>query len=584
MRAMNKRIAINIALMLLTFSVSAQDGEYDETQVVTGVRENAVKNALKLSDTPELIDTTLRAQNLDYDMLARIAETQYNIDTIQAARLRMRESLSRLYKGYVRGGIGLYTTPLAEIRYNSVRSRNSAFGAHAKHFSSNGGINDVLKNSYSDNLVDVWGRKFFKEHEGTLGARYEQNMVHYYGFSEDSLESLIENNENLSYDSKDIRQIYNYMEARGQWKSYYRDSTKLNHTIDARYYHYLSAFDARENNLLLTGHLVKFINNDHYTLDVSVDYNNYKRSGNTPFPYMEPEGGQSSQAENATNSAIVKLRPQIVKRGKHWHALIGIGIYTEMTSTAKFHFYPDAEFKYSLFDDMLTPYVGLTGRLERNSFHSLTQTNPFLLSDVSLFNSSVDYELYGGIRGRFSREIAFNIGVNYSRTRDLPLMVNDVIYSTENRFDVVYDRVDQFKIFGELTFLKHEKLLVSAKGSYTTYSTRTQAEAWHLPNFRLDVTGDYNLAKKLYAKLRIHAENDRKALSIFDVPGAEPANEYYSVMLKGYVDADIGFEYRYTNRLSAFIEVRNVFAARYERWYRFPVQRFLLLGGVSFSF
>src|SRR5690606_13867466 len=125
--------------------------------------------------------------------------------TIQAARLRMRESLSRLYKGYVRGGIGLYTTPLAEIRYNSVRSRNSAFGAHAKHFSSNGGINDVLKNSYSDNLVDVWGRKFFKEHEGTLGARYERNMVHYYGFSEDSLESLIENNENLSYDSKDIR-------------------------------------------------------------------------------------------------------------------------------------------------------------------------------------------------------------------------------------------------------------------------------------------------------------------------------------------------------------------------------------------
>lgn len=568
-----------------TLSVVAQDDQYDETQVVTGVAENAVKNALKLSDSPELVDTTLKAQELDYQTLSKRVETTYHIDTIQAARLRMRESLDRLYKGYIRGGIGLYTTPLAEIRYNSVRSRNSAYGAHAKHFSSNGGLKDVLKNSYSDNLVDIWGRKFFKEHEGTLGAKYERNMVHYYGFSQDSLNSLLSKNETIDYDSKDIKQIYNYMEARGNWKSYYRDSTKLNHTIDARYYHYTSKFDARENNLLLDAHLVKFIKNDLYTLDVSLDYNNYKRSSNTEFPYyLEAGGTYSQQYTTATNNAIVKLRPQIVKRGKHWHALIGIGIYAEMANTAKFHFYPDAEFKYSLFDDMLTPYVGLTGMLERNSFHTLTSENPFLLSDVSLFNSSLDYKLYGGIRGRFSRAVSFNVGVNYGRTRDMPLMVNDVIFSSENRFDVVYDRVDQFQVFGELTYQMHEKLLVVAKGSYTTHSMRTQPEAWHLPNFKLDISADYNLAKKLYAKFRLHAQDDRQAMSVFAVQGAAQSGENYSVKLKGYVDADIGFEYRYTNRLSAFIEVRNMFATRYDRWYKFPAQRFLLLGGLSFSF
>lgn len=582
---MNRRLFTIVLCVGFALSGAAQDDQFDETQVVTGVRENAVKNALKLSDSPNLIDTTLRAQDLDYTELAKRAETTYHIDTIQAARLRMRESLDRLYKGYIRGGIGLYTTPLAEIRYNSVRSRNSAFGAHAKHFSSNGGINEVLKNSYSDNMVDVWGRKFFREHEGTIGARYERNMRHYYGFNEDSLFSLLADNEAATYDSDDIRQIYNYFEGRGNWKSYYRDSTKLNHTINARYYHYMSAFDARENNLLIDAHLVKFIKNDHYTLDASIDYNNYKRMTNVELPYyLEPGGEFSAQREVVTNNGIVKLRPQIVKRGKRWHALIGIGIYTELTNTARFRFYPDAEFRYSLFDDMFTPYVGLTGRLERNSFHSLTQQNPFLLSDIALFNSSVDYELYGGVRGRFSRDISFNIGLKYSRTRDMPLMVNDIIYSSENRFDVVYDRVDQFRVFGELTFKQHEKLLVMARASYTTYSLRTQPEAWHLPNLRIDLTADYNLAKKLYAKVRLHAENDRKAQSIFDVQGAEPAGENFAVTLKGFVDADIGFEYRYTRRLSAFIEVRNLFASRYQRWYRFPVQRFLLLGGLSFSF
>lgn len=582
--ATSKHFFLGICFLLIAPTAFGQDDQFDETQVVTGVRENAVKNALKLSDSPELVDTTLRAQDLDYTALAKRAETTYYIDTIQAARLRMRESLDRLYKGYIKGGIGLYTTPLAEIRYNSVRSRNSAYGAHARHFSSNGGLNDVLKNSYSDNLVDIWGRKFFRQHEGTIGAKYERNMVHYYGFNQDSLLNMLQNNEFATYDSKDIKQIYNYMEGRANWKSYYRDSTKLNHTIDARYYHYSSAFDSRENNFLINAHLVKFINNDHYTLDASVDYNNYKRLTNSRFAYMTTENQDDTQRELASNDAIVKLRPQIVKRGKNWHALIGIGIYAELDNTAKFHFYPDAEFKYSLFDDMLIPYVGLTGGLNRNSYNSLTQENPFLLSDVTLFNSSLDYKIYGGIRGRFSRDISFNIGVNYNRTSDMPLMVNDDIYSTENRFDVVYDRVDQFKVFGELTFKKHEKLLIMARGSYTSYSLRTQAEPWHLPNLRIDVTADYNLAKKLYAKLRVHAENDRKAFSRFDVQGAEQAGTDYSVTLKGFVDADIGFEYRYTNRLSAFIEVKNLFATRYQRWYKYPVQRFLLLGGLTFSF
>lgn len=564
-----------LALVLLVFPLAAQDDQFDETQIVTGVRENAVKNALKIGDIPQLVDTVVKSEDIRYESIAARAETEYHIDTIQAAQLRLRRTLDRLYKGSIKGGIGLYTTPFAEFRYNSERSRNMAYGVLAKHFSSNGGINDVAKNSYSDNEVDVWGRRFFRQHEGSIGAKYERNMVHYYGF----------NPEDIDYSSADIRQVYNYMEGRANWRSYYRDSTKLNHNIDARYYHYASAFNARENNVLISANLIKFINNDLYTLDASIDYNNYNRMTNVEFPYIsEQTGSQSVAEERVTNNAIVKLRPQIVKQGKRWHALIGIGIYSEMSNTARFHFYPDVEVKYSFFDDMLVPYAGLTGRLERNSYQSLTQQNPFLLGDVTLFNSSVDYELYGGFRGKLSRAVSFNVGLKHNRTRDFAFMVNDMIFSNENRFDLIYDRVDQVRLFGELTFLRHEKLLLTARGSYTSFTMREQEEAWHLPNLRLDFTGDYNLGKKLFVRLGIHAEDDRLARTLFDVQGAEPSGDAFAVKLKGFVDADLGFEYRYTSRLSAYIEARNLFAARYERWYRFPVQRFLLMGGFSFAF
>jgi hypothetical protein len=43
-------------------------------------------------------------------------------------------------------------------------------------------------------------------------------------------------------------------------------------------------------------------------------------------------------------------------------------------------------------------------------------------------------------------------------------------------------------------------------------------------------------------------------------------------------------EYRYTKRLSLFIDLSNLSASKYERWYRHPVQRSLLLGGVTYAF
>jgi hypothetical protein len=574
-KTMKNNAKLTLIFLLAAGFLSAQDENFNETQVVTGVRENVVKSAVKLSDNPALVDTTIRVKDIKYDVVPRKAETVYQIDTIKAANLKMRESLDRLYNGYAKAGIGLYTTPFAEIRYNSTRSRKMAYGAMARHFSSAGGLDDVARNSYSDNEVDVWGRKFFNQHEGSLGLNYERNMVHFYGF----------NPADFNVDKNDIKQIYNYVESKASWRSFYRDSTKINHIVDARYYHFANAFDGRENNLLIEGKLTQYIKNDLYTLDVAIDYNNYKRQSNVEFPYItEITGSTSNQEELTTNSGIVKLRPQIMKRGARWHALVGLGIYAQLDNTARFHFYPDAEIKYSLFDNMLVPYAGLTGRLERNSFRTLTEHNPFLLPDVTLFNSSVDYELYGGFRGRFSREISFNAGISASKIRDYALFVNDVTFSTENRFDIVYDKLKEVKLFGELTYIKREKLMLSARGSYSFYTMDQQVSPWHLPNLRLSISADYNLAKKFYARILIHAENDRKALSVVDVLGSEPAGEYFSVKLKGFVDVDLGFEYRYTKRLSAFIEVKNLFATRYQRWYNYPTQRFLLMGGLSYSF
>mgnify|MGYP002682147599 CR=1 FL=1 len=54
--------------------------------------------------------------------------------------------------------------------------------------------------------------------------------------------------------------------------------------------------------------------------------------------------------------------------------------------------------------------------------------------------------------------------------------------------------------------------------------------------------------------------------------------------LDGFMDLYLGLEYRYTKRLSLFLDVSNLSASKYERWYQYPVKRTLLLGGATYAF
>jgi outer membrane receptor protein involved in Fe transport len=47
---------------------------------------------------------------------------------------------------------------------------------------------------------------------------------------------------------------------------------------------------------------------------------------------------------------------------------------------------------------------------------------------------------------------------------------------------------------------------------------------------------------------------------------------------------NISFEYRYTKKVSAFVQFNNLTGKKYQYWTNFPVQSINILGGVTFSF
>jgi len=75
--------------------------------------------------------------------------------------------------------------------------------------------------------------------------------------------------------------------------------------------------------------------------------------------------------------------------------------------------YPNAEFKYAMFNNIFIPYIGLRGGLKQTTLQGLTQVNPFIQTNVALRNEHNPYDIYGGFKGSLSKTLSFNVGVHF---------------------------------------------------------------------------------------------------------------------------------------------------------------------------
>lgn len=576
MSAMKKLILFTTLSACYGANAAAQStpgGEY----YINGIFNPVIADVRKLDLRPEAIDTVLPVTPMQYNMLPVKAEVPARVDSIEAAKLNIQLTQQRLYKGFVKAGFGLYTTPLFEVYYDQTRSRKNGYGIHYKHMSSNGGLDDVGPSDYSFNNVDAFYNSYLKHHE--VGGRliYDRRRINYYGYaSNDSIEDVLEN-KTLAEDA--IKQVYNDIGFAARLRSLYKDSTKLAHNVGLEVHNYKNLTGSTETNLTLDAAVGMEMGTETYGGRLLIDNNAYRAVlGN-------------GLEDQRTSGVLIGAEPFVSTAGDKYTVKVGAGLFLDSQGKTTFHFFPQAYLDYSLFDDILKPYAGVDGRRIRNSFRSLTRENPWLSGAPVLANSSLMYDIYGGLRGSFSSDIGFDVRVSGSRMKNRPLYVNTpaAVDSTAlgDRFGIAYDEVGQLDISAELVYSHSEQVDVTGRIDIFTYNTDTQNEAWNLPSYKLSLGARYDFRDKLLVKIEAQFLGARKAGYILS-PGtptfAEYTGEVQTQQLDGFLDLYFGAEYRYTKRLSLFFDVSNLSASKYERWYQYPVQRTLIMGGATYAF
>lgn len=557
--AKNILFLVILFLLLSLTSFAQSKRSLDSNTIFTEtVFQPFLTDAFKIKNNPSIKDTNKIIPKLNYSFLNKQVPVTFNIDPIKPAKIK-GEPLVKLYHGYAKVGFGTNTTPLAEIYYNAKRSKTFSYGFAGKHFSSTG-ISGNDYSGYSDNELSLFGKHFTKKFTIYEQIGYTRNVNHYYGLSDQDTITID--------DSDDVKQKLDKFNLAFSLSRNFTDSSQFDYNFDIAFHNIKDLYQVSENHFEVDGKLSKYHKNELYAIGVEMNYNKL----------INPL--------DQDNNLIVGLNPHISTSTDKWHFNVGIGLYLNSYPDTKFHFYPKAEFKYNVVEHIIIPYVGIRGGLISNNLNNFYQENPFINTQtLTTQNSNQKYDIYGGIRGSLSSKITFNTSFSQQKMEGMPLYTKDFNNILENQFVVSYDTVSFSKITGELAYQKLEKFKILLGGNYYNYSPKNEIKAWHKPDYEISLSGIYDLSDKIIVRADLYHFSKQYAKTWGTVTTnnitvvTEEAKELDAVF-----DVNLGLEYRYTKKLSAFIQFNNIASSPYKRWDDYPTQKFGVLGGLTYSF
>lgn len=549
--------------------------------VVEGKGKREIEPSSRILESPRIIDTVKSATVPTYPLLVYQQATKIILDTISLATVETTEKIKQIYPFYTKVGLGSKLMPLGEFYFNSTRSRSQHFGAHIKHLSSFGAIQrgDVKfpTGQFDNTDISLFGK--FNQQFFTLGAKiyYSNNGFHFYGLPD----SVISDSETISQRYQNSGSNIEFIGSRG-------DTAILNYKITSGFNFLTSKkplvdslvdWKAREQQFYINTRGWYKYKSETFYANFGVRYNSYLY-GISDSSITLGDSGLVSK------NTIVDFNPGILTQlyKNRFKVEVGLLLSVDVNKKTKMYAYPQVEIKYSLFNDIFIPFAGIRGGLKQNSFRSFTSDNLFLIANVGIQNEHTPYDIYGGFKGTLSAKLSFNMNASSARILNKAFFVSDNSLLQPNKFNVVYDTLNLTKIEASACYQQNEKFKIDALGRFFSYQIKNEAFAWNLPRFELVLRGSYNLYDKFLVNLSANVETGRKAKVYTSGEDVEEKNGQFAKTLGSIVDINLGFEYRYNSRVSAFLQLNNLASQRYYRWYNYPVQPIQIMAGITARF
>jgi hypothetical protein len=534
-------LRIHFLSILLLSSVFTYAQKQKDTSNVPVIRrtftfELILKEAKKIESVPVIDKPSIKAPVFSYNIKSRQVKTEKIVKPIPVADIEIREE-NVFPTSFVKLGYGNLKTPLAELYFNNKQDNKISYGVHYRFLQSNSDLN----HSFAD-FTDHSGKAYLSTYseigEFGLDVNYRQNKYNYYGYN-DTTEAA----------KNGLGRTISNFDANAYFNSTAISNKKLKHRTQFNFYKLYAGIPSFND-----------LKNTQLSAVLGLDYNTFK---NDTVPKLD--------------RFFIQIDPRLDfdYEGLRISAGFNTTIYIEGKEKAVPYINPVIRATYPLMENVAYLYTGIDGRYHKQSLKNIIQTNPFT-SDLVLENMYENVRTYLGLNAKIGSSADAVFEINYSDITNMPLYIS--IGDSLNSFSINYRQVNVLKFTTAFNYSFSEKVRIGLLGNFYNYEVTGEQEAWQLPNIDGKLNMQFNIRNKVYPHIDIIAFGMQKQRTGKTSPG------FTSSTLDPFYDISAGIDWRFKKKLSVFVQANNIASSRYQRWYRYPVYGFNIIGGLTMIF
>jgi hypothetical protein len=523
-----------------------------EEIVVTTAYKPVLADAVKIRRNPDMEDKTPYKAPLTYTTLDQRLELNSDIRQLDAMKMPAEQD-SIPNNNYIKGGLGNLKTTYGELYIDNGRDEALQAGVYAKHFAQDGSL---YKQNESKDEIGVFGKSIGAVNSLNGDIDYKYNTNYFYGYNQADPTSQVD----------PAKQHFSILSAEGNLAKNYEDvENDFTYALKLKGYVFSNAFQAKENNLVLSGFLNETVNQFYAGVAGSIDVATQKDS---LYNY---------------NNSLLRVNPYIKFQGDNYKIDAGVNIVDQFGFSSGFYIFPAAKLELQVIPKYVRLFVEAKGDVNRSSLLDFSETNPFIGQNINIQNSVDRLDVSAGLKGTLAPGLGFKAFVYRNSIKDMPLFVSD-FNAQGNKFAVIYDdgssRVNGFD--GELDYKASDDLDIFGHVEFKNYQMATQVQAWNMPKFKLTAGTVIHISKLIDVTGSLLIRG-----TTYDLPysaAIAKTTTVAPVTINSFADLSGGIDYKATNKISIFVKVNNILNTTNQIWVYYPDYGFNILGGVGFAF
>lgn len=567
----------------------AQDGDEKEdigteTVTVTKAYTPTISDAFKIKSMPNLNDSiVLKKKKIEYSIFSVPVASTFSPTKGTASKVK-KTAPPVLYNSYASAGGGNPANLMAKFYTSRTIDRESGYTVGLEHNSSRASISGVdLDNHYSNSKLEGAYSKRERDYNWGADLGVQHQLYNWYGTPK---EFFVNPQNGITVDQVDTKQNY----FKGEVGAHINVEDSFFKSAELRYRRFWDAIKSGENRVVFNPEFEFPVSEEFFGVKIKIDYVNGSFENSSINSVTNDNGITYSNLQAGINPSLRMLRDDLALN-------LGIKLIYGLDgerSDSNFYIYPAVTASYRLLNEFAIAYAGIEGGLKQNSYYGLVEENPFVSPTMTIVPTDVQYDAYLGLRGQLLPNLSYNIKGSYTAENRKPLFKLNPLnnfrsdekqYYLGNSFEVFYDDVKTFAVFGELNIDVNRNFALGINAEYYSYSTETGNDAWNLPDIKGSLFLDYQIGKKWYAGANLFYVGARKDYSTVVVQNVQPVDFPAEIIdLESYFDLNVHLGYRVTDQLSVFVKGANLANNNYQRWANYTVQGLQVLGGATYKF